>query len=176
MDPSNVFKDAVDRLSQGAMTALNGWRTPHSQFTIANLCTRFLSSIDDGSFNVSKDAVDGLFQNIMKALNGSNDIPWGFFTFIWHLILRCNCQQTCTLSCLPQMDEGSFKWLQRSIQSIHITVMRVFCRIGRIHTVSAVTSLSRVRHCLSFFDRFTRWRKSDGVPTWFQISEVVSVA
>ena len=88
-------------------------KTTHSQFTIVNLCTRCLSSIDDGSFNVSKDAVDRLFQNIVKALNGSNDIPWGFFAFIWHLILRCNCQQTCTLSCLPQMDEGSFKWLQR---------------------------------------------------------------
>ena len=28
----------------------------------------------------------------------------------------------------------------------------------------------------SLLDRFKWWRSSDGVPTWFQISEVVSVA
>ena len=39
-------------------------------------------------------------------------------------------------------------------QSKVITVIHVYCRIGRIHTVLTVTSLRRVCHCLSFVDRF----------------------
>ena len=97
IDPLNVFKDAVDRLFQGAMTALNGSNdipcfdmTSHSQLTIANSRASCLPPMDEGSFKYlqrcSWRAVPGLWKQILHwffhfpnqltmSKHGSNENP-----------------------------------------------------------------------------------------------------
>ena len=71
--------------------------------------------------------------------------------------------------------KGTLK--QRRCGSLH-DVDRVFLKDLSEYTESdsfMIQRLSKTKNA-TFFDRFTRWRNSDGVPTWFQVSEVVSVA
>ena len=93
MDPSNVFKDAVDGL-----TASNGskvipwgclaliWYPIFSWQLPTRVQAVYSQKMMDPS-NVFKDAVDGLFHSAMVNQNGWNDIPWYCLALKWHPIL-----------------------------------------------------------------------------------------
>ena len=114
MDPSNVFKDAVDGLFQGAMIALNGWNNrpwhclaltwhpilswhlPTRAHAVYHWYRWWILQIS------SRMEFYGLFQGAMMALNGYNDMPLHYLALVWHPILSWQLT-TCTQTAYPQL-------------------------------------------------------------------------
>ena len=123
-DPSNIFKDAVDRLFQDAMAALNSWNDIpwHCLYSIGHpilswklpTCAQAqcLSPIDDESFKYLQRC---FWQAVLGCRDGSEWFKWHTLRFLC-LNMTFHSQVTIANSherCLPPMDKVSFICLQR---------------------------------------------------------------